>query len=444
MYRIILRYVLFYAFRIEIYSFFIESNDKMCYTFFIIEQGGIALYSVIIISREDITRMAVSGYIQRTMHEFKVEAIFSSCEDARSFLDNNPVNIVIADMCTPQDDVLALISHISESYPGTRILVVSSYGDFEQARKAIGYGVSQFLLKPLNFKELNTHLNQAKEKLDTLSIDIEFTEEDIQFFFSDLIGGMITQPEELEQRFASLPLPGDPADYAGCLMTITLKKSEVLTHWKYGREKLAASLLDGIRRTLTPYQCFHLFRSGMRYYFVILSTKGPPEFSVELLYNVLYHLLHFSCEFKVQKSFRSIRELAGFSPSRESRPAPQPPSGETADADILIQKAKTYIQTNFARDLTREEVADTVFLSPAYFSRFFKQKTGMTFIEYLTHVRMEKAAQLLATNIRISEISKRLGYQSRNRFFINFKQYSGYSPTEYRRQILCMEPGDET
>ena len=63
----------------------------------------------------------------------------------------------------------------------------------------------------------------------------------------------------------------------------------------------------------------------------------------------------------------------------------------------------------------------------------------MNFIDYLTNVRMQKAAQMLATNIRISEISKKLGYQSRNRFFINFKHFSGYSPTEYRRQILRME-----
>ena len=397
------------------------------------------MYSAIIISREDITRMAVSGYIQRTMHEFKIEAIFSCAADVDRFLDSNPVNIVIADLTDAVEEMPALLQHISRAYPGTRILVISSFDDFEEARKQIGYSVPQLLLKPLDFKELHTHLLQAKEALDTLSIDMEFTEEDIQFFFSDLVGGMITQPEEMEQRFEALPLPGKLTDYAGCLMTITLKKSEVLTHWKYGREKLAAALLDGIRRTLPEYLCFHLFRSGMRYYFVILSTHGTPDFSVELLYNVLYHLLHFSCEIKVQRSFCTVRELLA---QPQAKPLRLPAKEETArepDGDILIQKAKAYIQVNFARDLTREEVADAVFLSPAYFSRFFKQKTGMNFIDYLTNVRMQKAAEMLATNIRISEISKKLGYQSRNRFFINFKQFSGYSPTEYRRQILCME-----
>ena len=397
------------------------------------------MYSVIVVSAEDITRMAVSGYIQRTMHEFKIEAIFPDVTQAKGFLNNNPVNIVVLDMADAPQEALALSEHIAQSYSGTRVLMISSYEELPQARKAVRFGVSQFLMKPLNFQELHTHLLQVKENLDALNIDVEFTEEEIQFFFSDLVGGMITQPEELESRFASLPLPGSPDDYAGCLMAITLKKSEVLTHWKYGREKLAAVLLDGIRRTLPVYSCFHLFRSGMRYYFIILSDRGMPVFSVELVHNVLYHLLHFSCEFKLQRSFRSVRELMSVYPVK-TLPVPQKQvKKEIQDGDILIQKAKAYIQANFDRDLTREEVADAVFLSPAYFSRFFKQKTGMNFIDYLTDVRMHKAAELLATNIRISEISQKLGYQSRNRFFINFKQFSGYSPTDYRRQILCMD-----
>lgn len=67
----------------------------------------------------------------------------------------------------------------------------------------------------------------------------------------------------------------------------------------------------------------------------------------------------------------------------------------------------------------------------------------MNFIDYLTTVRMEKAAELLTTNMRVGDIAQKVGYQSRNRFFINFRQFSGYNPTEYRRQILKMEEAHE-
>lgn len=103
----------------------------------------------------------------------------------------------------------------------------------------------------------------------------------------------------------------------------------------------------------------------------------------------------------------------------------------------------SYIQAHYAEDLTREDVADAVFLSSAYFSRFFKQKTGLSFIDYLTTVRMQKAVELLGSRMKVGEIAKKVGYQSRNRFFINFRLYSGYNPTEYRRQILRMEDNHE-
>ena len=103
----------------------------------------------------------------------------------------------------------------------------------------------------------------------------------------------------------------------------------------------------------------------------------------------------------------------------------------------------SYIQQHYNEDLTREDVADAVFLSSAYFSRFFKQKTGLSFIDYLTTVRMQKAIELLGTHMKVGEIANRVGYLSRNRFFINFRQYSGYTPSEYRKQILRMEDSHE-
>ena len=200
---------------------------------------------------------------------------------------------------------------------------------------------------------------------------------------------------------------------------------------------------------LPEYQCFHLFRSGMRYFFIILSCEKAPDFSISMLTDTLHHLLHFSCEIKLQTAFTSIDALgisAGKTKTAEIPPVKNAtPVSKALDDndDIIIQKAITYIQSHCSEDLTREDVADAVFLSSAYFSRFFKRKTGMNFIDYLTTVRMEKAAELLTTNMRVGDIALKVGYQSRNRFFINFRQFSGYNPTEYRRQILKMEDSHE-
>jgi len=64
-------------------------------------------------------------------------------------------------------------------------------------------------------------------------------------------------------------------------------------------------------------------------------------------------------------------------------------------------------------------------------------------MDYLTTVRMQKSIELLNTNMRINDIAEKVGYQNRNRFIINFRQYTGYTPTEYRKIILSMEDSSD-
>ncbi|MBE5040931.1 helix-turn-helix domain-containing protein [Ructibacterium gallinarum] len=101
----------------------------------------------------------------------------------------------------------------------------------------------------------------------------------------------------------------------------------------------------------------------------------------------------------------------------------------------LIEKAQRYIRENYAKDITLKEVAGFVALNPIYLSRFFKQKTGEKFIDYLTRIRMEKAAELLRQpDIKVYEICSRVGYHNVQHFYRLFKLYTGYTPTEYRAQ----------
>ncbi len=102
----------------------------------------------------------------------------------------------------------------------------------------------------------------------------------------------------------------------------------------------------------------------------------------------------------------------------------------------LIEKAKDYMQLKFAlSDLTLDQVASTVNLSPNYFSSLFNQETGMTFIEYLTDIRMEKAKDYLrCSGKKITEIGSLVGYLDSHYFSYIFKKTQNCTPSEYRLQ----------
>ncbi len=102
----------------------------------------------------------------------------------------------------------------------------------------------------------------------------------------------------------------------------------------------------------------------------------------------------------------------------------------------LIEQAKEHINLNFAMsDLTLDQVASTVNLSPNYFSSLFNQETGMTFIEYLTDIRMEKAKDFLrCSGKKITEIGYLVGYLDSHYFSYIFKKTQNCTPSEYRLQ----------
>ncbi|NLP16666.1 MAG: response regulator [Clostridiales bacterium] len=99
----------------------------------------------------------------------------------------------------------------------------------------------------------------------------------------------------------------------------------------------------------------------------------------------------------------------------------------------LICKAKAYIEENFNKDISLDDVSRSVDISPYYFSKLFKEETGENFIEHLTNIRIEKAKELLMNSgMNIKNICIDTGYSDPNYFSRIFKKQVGVTPTEYR------------
>ena len=98
-----------------------------------------------------------------------------------------------------------------------------------------------------------------------------------------------------------------------------------------------------------------------------------------------------------------------------------------------VEAAKSYIQNNYSRDISLDEVSQTVNISPYYFSKIFKEDVGEGFVEYLTKIRMDKAKELLTTTeCSMKEICSMVGYADPNYFSRSFKKNVGVTPTEYK------------
>lgn len=107
-------------------------------------------------------------------------------------------------------------------------------------------------------------------------------------------------------------------------------------------------------------------------------------------------------------------------------------TGETED--LMLQAAR-YVCQNFEKSLSLQDLADMAHVTPAYFSRKFKQVTGFGFKEYLIYVRIAQAEKLLtATELPVTEVALACGFGDGNYFGDVFKKIKGISPRSYRQQ----------
>ena len=98
-----------------------------------------------------------------------------------------------------------------------------------------------------------------------------------------------------------------------------------------------------------------------------------------------------------------------------------------------VTKARAYMKTHFAEDLRRSHVARAVNSSATYFSKSFKQATGMSFTDYIGRVRIEQAKNLLQNpSLRVIDIAFEVGFQSVSQFNRTFKKITGRSPKRFR------------
>jgi two-component system response regulator YesN len=103
-----------------------------------------------------------------------------------------------------------------------------------------------------------------------------------------------------------------------------------------------------------------------------------------------------------------------------------------------VLKAVAFIKKNYHdKDISLQKVSSEVALSHYYFSHIFKDELKITFIEYLTKIRMEAAAKMLKNrNLNVNQIAYAVGYQDPNYFSKVFKRYMKTSPIEYRNSVL--------
>lgn len=106
-----------------------------------------------------------------------------------------------------------------------------------------------------------------------------------------------------------------------------------------------------------------------------------------------------------------------------------------AQPKTVAEEIKQYIHANYGDDLTRNDLAEIVYLNPDYLARIFKRETGVSLGSYIIQVRIAAAKHLLETsNMSVYTVANKVGYSNYSYFSKLFKQEVGLPPNEYKKE----------
>lgn len=108
---------------------------------------------------------------------------------------------------------------------------------------------------------------------------------------------------------------------------------------------------------------------------------------------------------------------------------------EDMDSDYIFQKILVYINNHYKERILIKELAACFGFTPNYCSSLFVKKTGMTFSQYLTKLRMEQSVRMLKNlDLPLKKIATAVGYEDEVYFYKVFKKYFGVTPAQYREK----------
>ncbi|MED4599109.1 response regulator [Paenibacillus validus] len=166
---------------------------------------------------------------------------------------------------------------------------------------------------------------------------------------------------------------------------------------------------------------------------IFLTGHGDFKYAQEAIrLGAMDYLLKPTDVEEIEAVLQKAKQLCG----KEEKPAkrqPAQPKAPEEPVSYLIKKALQMMSSRFTEDLHLTQIAEELFVTSNYLSRLFRQETGKSFSDYLSHMRIEKACELLScTNLKIYQVGEAVGYPNPRYFSEWFQKQTGMSPGDYR------------
>lgn len=358
---------------------------------------------VLIVDDEILVRKGISMGVDWESLGFDEVKEASNGVDAFEYAKENYPELVLTDIKMPKMDGLELIEKLKHYCPDTIVIVLSCVDDTDYVRRSMQFGgaIDYILKLSLSTDDLYEIVKKAKKliKNKSRSRPIEIEEEPI----TAAIGyGNMTKNDE-KNILDSLQICDRKALIKHVITLIIREYDQGISIKDFVVSQDILGLINSeIRRRNGDINSIKIH--GLHPYIYIKESQDIGE--LEQRFILLVNLI-----------ISYLKDI------------------QSKNYSECISTAVLYIHNHYMENLTLSKMGSVVNLNTAYFSRKFKEETGINFIDYINQIRIDKAKHLLEEKaLPIYEIARLVGYSNDTYFSRMFKASVGICPKKYQKK----------
>lgn len=415
------------------------------------------MFKALLVDDEPLVLVGLQGMLDWNQLGWEVVGTAKNGKDALVLIKEKRPDLVLCDIKMPVMGGLALAKRCQELDLGLPVFIMlTSYEEFDYVRQSINLGVQEYLVKmELTPNILETALRRAENRIQrerTLrapgSASLSPSGGLMQYkerFFLQLYGGLFEDRNEFQRLCGELGLCFDAPYYVAALGVL---KNDTKDARKLA--SLSAAITNMAADIMPKYVPCTVTGMDLRHFCVLFPLTGLEDMEehltavMEKAGEVLWNYFGTPVRWAVGKPVQNIMEISG-----SRRAAFSNLSLVSANSPIVFCRPQTqdhhtqqvfevqeYINQNLDQRLSLNDVAAVFNFTPKYLSQLFAQWGESGFLEFVTAARVNAAKDLMATtDLKIYEISERVGFESAFYFSKVFKKLEGVPPKAYMQRV---------
>ncbi len=365
------------------------------------------MYKILIADDKKIERRGIMMLIKKFNLPFET-AEAENGHEALDYIKDNNIDILFTDIRMPFMDGLELIAQAKELRPGIKSIIFSAYSDFEYTKRAIENKCDHYMLKPIDVDEflevMYKVVMELENKRQNLSEENEMIKNIIRF--------------DNNYKFLNSSTSSDEQKLINDIFELIEKKE--LGSLSTAIEAMFEEMQS--RNVLSMLYVKQIIIEIIKRLYVYLKNDDKKNIMEFVSKTISCSTMDGVREFTVKTIDEICDKIIAASSDGENK-------------NKIIEFVLNYIHSDYMEDISLEQVAEKVSLSPGYFSKVFKKEVGQGFVKYLTAYRLERAKEKLTEgNMKIIDICKSVGIPDLSYFCFVFRKETGLSPDEYRKK----------